>query len=65
MRRGSSRLLGLIVPDLENASYARLAKLLEQGARQRGYHLLIAGSDDDMAGERELALALRPRDAMR
>ncbi|CBV43583.1 catabolite repressor/activator [Halomonas elongata] len=59
LRRGSSRLLGLIVPDLENASYARLAKLLEQEARQRGYHLLIAGSDDEMARERELALALR------
>ncbi|GED21131.1 catabolite repressor/activator [Halomonas halmophila] len=59
LRRGSSQLLGLIVPDLENASYARLAKLLEQKARQRGYHLLIAGSEDDPAGEQEVAMALR------
>ncbi|MBS9402780.1 catabolite repressor/activator [Halomonas sp. TRM85114] len=59
LRRGVSRLLGLIVPDLENASYARLAKRLERGAREQGYHLLIVGSDDDPESERELALALR------
>ncbi|WP_192034970.1 catabolite repressor/activator [Halomonas sp. YLGW01] len=59
LRRGASRTLGLIIPDLENASYARLAKRLEQGARQRGYQLLIAGSEDDPARERELARALR------
>ena len=45
LRRGSSRILGLIVPDLENASYARLAKRLERGARELGYQLLIVGSD--------------------
>ncbi|WP_043527649.1 catabolite repressor/activator [Litchfieldella xinjiangensis] len=59
LRRGASHTLGLIIPDLENASYARLAKLLEQGARRRGYQLLIAGSDDDPESERELARALR------
>lgn len=61
LRRGSSRALGLIVPDLENPSYARLAKLLERGARERGYQLLIAGSDDHPDSERELALTLRAR----
>ncbi|MFC3286204.1 catabolite repressor/activator [Litchfieldella rifensis] len=59
LRRGASRTLGLIIPDLENASYARLAKLLERGARERGYQLLIVGSDDDPDSERELARALR------
>ncbi len=59
LRRGQSRTLGLIVPDLENASYARLAKRLERGAREQGFQLLIAGSDDEPETERELALALR------
>lgn len=59
LRRGSSRILGLIVPDLENASYARLAKRLERGAREQGYQLLIVGSDNRPESERELALALR------
>jgi len=59
LRRGQSHTLGLIIPDLENASYARLAKRLERGAREQGFQLLIAGSDDDPATERELARALR------
>ncbi|UYG06883.1 catabolite repressor/activator [Halomonas sp. M4R1S46] len=59
LRRGSSRTLGLIIPDLENATYARLAKLMERGAREQGYQLLIAGSDDRPEAERDLALALR------
>ncbi|RUR30678.1 catabolite repressor/activator [Vreelandella nanhaiensis] len=59
LRRGSSRLLGLIVPDLENISYARLAKRLERGAREQGYRLLIVSSDDCAQSERALALALR------
>lgn len=61
LRRGSSRTLGLVVPDLENATYARLAKRLERGAREAGYQLLIAGSDDRPEVERDLALALRAR----
>ncbi|OZT73441.1 catabolite repressor/activator [Vreelandella boliviensis] len=59
LRRGASRLLGLIVPDLENISYARLAKRLERGAREQGYQLLIVSSDDCAESERTLALALR------
>lgn len=59
LRRGASRLIGLIVPDLENISYARLAKRLERGAREQGYQLLIVSSDDCAESERTLALALR------
>lgn len=59
LRRGASRLLGLIVPDLENISYARLAKRIERGARERGYQLLVVSSDDCPESERALALALR------
>lgn len=61
LRRGQSRTLGFIVPDLENPSYARLAKLLEQRARQRGYQLLIASSDDEPATERQVVQLLRSR----
>lgn len=61
LRGGASRTLGFILPDLENTSYARQAKLLEQGARARGYQLLIAGSDDDPETEKSLARALKAR----
>lgn len=61
LRRGQSRTLGLIVPDLENPSYARLAKLLEQRARLGGYQLLIAGSDDEPDTERQVIQVMRSR----
>ncbi len=61
LRGGASKTLGFILPDLENTSYARLAKLLEQGARARGYQLLIAGSDDNPETEKALAQALKAR----
>ena len=64
-RRGQSRTLGFIVPDLENPSYARLAKLLEQRARQRGYQLLIAGTDDEPDTERQSSRCCARDAAMR
>lgn len=61
LRRGQSRCLGLIIPDLENPSYARTAKLLEQRARAVGYQLLIASSDDEPDSERQLVELFRSR----
>lgn len=61
LRRGQSRCLGFILPDLENPSYARLAKLLEQKARAAGYQLLIASSDDAADSERQLLKLFRSR----
>lgn len=61
LRAGNSRSFGLIIPDLENTSYARLAKLLEQISRQAGYQILIACSDDDPATEKEVVATLISR----
>lgn len=61
LRGGQTRTLGFILPDLENASYAKLAKRLEQGARAEGYQLLIVCSEDEPDTERELAQMLLAR----
>lgn len=61
LRAGSSHSFGLIIPDLENTSYARLAKLLEQNSRQAGYQILIGCSDDDPETEKRVADALVSR----
>ncbi|MFJ4142100.1 catabolite repressor/activator [Pseudomonas sp. NPDC089734] len=61
LRSRHSRTLGFILPDLENPSYARIAKLLEQGARAHGYQLLIASSDDDPASELQLLQVFHAR----
>ena len=61
LRRGSSRTVGLIVPDIENPSYARLAKLLEATARAHQYQLLVASTDDDPANEHALVETFQSR----
>ncbi|WP_413113201.1 catabolite repressor/activator [Thaumasiovibrio sp. DFM-14] len=61
LRAGYSRSFGLIIPDLENTSYAKLAKLLEQKSRKAGYQILIGCSDDDPTTEESLAGALISR----
>jgi len=61
LRAGNSRSFGLIIPDLENTSYAKLAKLIEQNSRQAGYQILIACSDDDPNTEMSAAEALVSR----
>ncbi|MDI7110781.1 catabolite repressor/activator, partial [Pseudomonas aeruginosa] len=48
-------------PAREPPSYARLAKQLEQGARARGYQLLIACSDDEPETERQVVNLFRAR----
>ncbi|MGL5092314.1 MAG: catabolite repressor/activator [Aeromonas sobria] len=61
LRGGQTKTLGFILPDLENASYAKLAKRLEQGARTQGYQLLIVCSEDEPSTEKELAQMLVSR----
>lgn len=61
LRAGSSRTFGLIIPDLENASYAKIAKKLERNARDVGFQLIISCSDDDPATEKQVVSALVSR----
>lgn len=51
LRAGRSRSIGFVMPDLENNSYTRIAKYLEQRARQVDYQLLIACSEDNPDNE--------------
>jgi LacI family fructose operon transcriptional repressor len=61
LRAGNSRSFGLIIPDLENTSYAKLAKLIEQNSRLAGYQILIACSDDDPVTEKMVTEVLISR----
>lgn len=51
LRAGRTRSIGLVIPDTENTSYTRIANYLERQARQRGYQLLIACSEDQPDNE--------------
>lgn len=61
LRAGNSHSFGLVIPDIENTSYARLAKLLEKNSRVAGYQLLIGSSDDEPQIEKDIVNALLSR----
>ena len=52
LRTGSTRLLGLVVPEIANPLFAEMAVAVEAAAAQRGYAVLLANSDGDSATER-------------
>ncbi|WP_386690068.1 catabolite repressor/activator [Lonepinella sp. MS14437] len=51
LRAGRSRTIGLIIPDFENMSYAKIANQLENRCREKGYQLLISCSNDNEQNE--------------
>ncbi|WP_325892795.1 catabolite repressor/activator [Grimontia sp. NTOU-MAR1] len=61
LRAGTTRSFGLLIPDLENSSYAKIAKLLERDARQAGYQLIISCSDDNAETEKQVVNMLIAR----
>ncbi|MET8835987.1 LacI family DNA-binding transcriptional regulator [Micromonospora sp. NPDC004540] len=63
LRRGASTstLVGLLIGDLANPFYSRLAGGLERELRMRGLQLITASTDEDPEWERRLADALLER----
>jgi len=55
LKQRRSRVVGVIVSDLGNQFYARLAAGIEQILRERGYHMVIVGDNSD--GVEELTAA--------
>ena len=47
LRTGRSVALGLLIPDLTNPFFPKLAQSIEQEARRRGYAVLLSDSHDD------------------
>ena len=54
LRTGSSRTLGLIVPDLSNPWFAEVVRELTLAAQKQGYFVLVADAVDSAEQEREL-----------
>lgn len=61
LRSRKSKLVGLVVPSLTNAFFARMASEFEQLAFANGYELAIVVSDEDAKMERRRILALLSR----
>jgi len=57
LKSGSSRLIGLVIPDITNPFFTRLVHYVEQITRRDGYSMVLCNTAFDVARERE-ALAL-------
>ena len=58
MRRGTSALVGLLVPDIQNSFYATMARIAAESCRRAGYQLVLSVTEDDPAIEAEHVRAL-------
>jgi LacI family transcriptional regulator len=50
----STHVIGLVIEDVSNPFYSIVVRAVEEVARQRGYLLLVASSDEDAEKEREV-----------
>jgi LacI family transcriptional regulator, repressor for deo operon, udp, cdd, tsx, nupC, and nupG len=58
MRGGSSRLIGLLVPDIRSTFYSMVAQVLSKCFEREGYHLALSITDDDADTEFQQAREL-------
>ena len=61
LRSRKSKLVGLVVPSLSNAFFARMASEFERLAFAHGYEIAVIISDEDVAIERDRILTLLSR----
>ncbi len=54
LRRGTNSTLGVVVPDLRNPFFAELMQHIELRAKEHGYSVLFASSDEQAESEAEL-----------
>ena len=47
LRLNQTRTLGLVIADVENSFYSRIAKTVELVAKQAGFHVVLCNSNDD------------------
>ena len=61
LRLGSTRTIGLVVPDIANPFFAAIAHAVSATAHERGYSVLLGDAGDDLAHEIELLAGLLTR----
>jgi LacI family transcriptional regulator len=53
LRTRRTRMIGLLIGDVENSFYSTIARNVESVATAAGYHVVLCNSDDDPENERE------------
>ncbi|HSV31314.1 MAG TPA: LacI family DNA-binding transcriptional regulator [Atribacteraceae bacterium] len=52
LRSQKSKLIGFLVPNIENPIFSRLAKYVEESASRRGYNVILCNTGDDPEREK-------------
>ncbi len=60
----TSKLIGLVVPDITNPFFPELARGVEDYLQQEGYHLMIGNSDENVEKEVQYIEAFRQHNVM-
>jgi len=53
MKTGKTQTLGLVVPDITNPFFSRLAQAIEESAREKGYSVLLIDARIDTTAEQK------------
>lgn len=61
LKKGKTNTLGLILPDITNPYYPKLAKYIEKSTAKRGYMVLLCNSDNQIKKERQFVDMLKAR----
>jgi LacI family transcriptional regulator len=59
LRTGRTKIIGLIVPDISNPFFSRIARSIEDAASLAGYYLMVCSADEDTARENQLLHIIR------
>lgn len=61
LRTGKSKTIGVLVEDIANPFFASFARVIEDIAYKRGYHILYSSTDNDPAKTKDLLHILKER----
>ncbi len=59
LRMGQSRLIGLILPDITNPHFAKVAKIVESACLEAGYMAAVYSTSEDYDRERQILAMMR------
>lgn len=61
LRTGKSKIIGLIVADIANPFYGKIARIIENEAYSRGYQVIFGSSDEDLNKFEHVIEAMKSR----
>ncbi|MCL3782547.1 LacI family transcriptional regulator [Prolixibacteraceae bacterium JC049] len=61
LRTGKSKIIGLIVADIANPFYGKIARIIENEAYNKGYQVIFGSSDEDLCKFEKVVEAMKSR----